>query len=233
MKPTHEMCVCVAWFISRNEFHWNGIALLPLYLIASKQINLLLTFHLLHIIGCWFVGLVLQFKLLIWLLYRWIAAKMFGPLKIQPFLHRSQHIWMRMMWKSNPNRYVRRTHASIIQVNAYWHAADAGECSTSVNHMNCLYHFDMGVIFSIWFCSSRFVFCFFFSSFMFFFSPSAICSWNWSGSARTLRWLWEGLLHQWFVYRECGMECSTKCIDQVKQLGGAVAHFACDSDGKA
>lgn len=53
---------------------------------------------------------------------------------------------MRMMWKSNPIRYVRRAHALIIQLNAYWHAADVGERSTSVNHMNCLYHIDMGVI---------------------------------------------------------------------------------------
>lgn len=68
-----------------------------------------------------------------------------------------------MMWKSNPIRYVRRTHASTIQLNAYWHAADVGQRSMSVNHMNCLHniriripihihihiHIDMGVIFSI------------------------------------------------------------------------------------
>lgn len=53
-----------------------------------------------------------SFHLLIRLKHRWIAAKISGRLKIQRFLPQLQHIWMRMMWKSNPIRYVRNTRVN-------------------------------------------------------------------------------------------------------------------------
>lgn len=58
-----------------------------------------------------------SFHLLIRLKHRWIAAKIFGRLKIQRFLPQLQHIWMRMMWKSNPIRYVRNTRVNKFSMN--------------------------------------------------------------------------------------------------------------------
>lgn len=142
-------------------------------LIPLHGLNSLLAFHLLHIISIWFVRS--HYHSLIWLLYRWIAAKIFGLLKIQRFLPRLQHTPMRLMWKSNLIRYVRNTHASIIQLNGYGSRREREKkkfsmCAihifrlnrarlsvslllsrqTPKNRMNCLHRIDLGN-FSIWF----------------------------------------------------------------------------------